>query len=148
MEPFHPNDPVWKLLGNARKIEPQPNFVQNVVREARQTHQSRRWWQAVGDWFDGHPAALPRLALASVAVLLVIGVMNWPHDGGSPGSVATEDSAPPASEAVSQPAPPLGESPLVADVETQWENMDHIDALLALEDTSALSDSEIMFLLY
>ncbi len=147
MEPFHPNDPVWKLLGNARKIEPQPNFVQNVVRQARQTPQSRRWWQAVGDWFEGHPAALPRLAVASIAVLLVIGVMNWPHDGRSPSSVATEDSHPPAPAAVSQPAP-LGESPLVADVETQWENMDHIDALLAIEDTSALSDSEIMFLLY
>ena len=37
---------------------------------------------------------------------------------------------------------------MVPEVETQLESLDYLDELLALEDTSALSDREIAYLLY
>jgi hypothetical protein len=47
MEPFSPQDPLTKLLAQARKIEARSNFTQNVVRAARQTPQDRGWLAAV-----------------------------------------------------------------------------------------------------
>jgi hypothetical protein len=37
---------------------------------------------------------------------------------------------------------------LVPEVETQLESLDYLDELLALEDTSGLTDREIAYLLY
>lgn len=147
MEPLHPNDPMWKLLGNAREAGPRPNFTQNVVRKARQTPQARGWWQGLKEWIQDHPAACPRMALAGAAAILLVCVIIWPFDGRETAPVVVDAPVRTVPANADQTAA-IEESPLVADVETQWENMDRIDALLAIEDTSTFSDSEIMFLLY
>ncbi|MBU6180730.1 MAG: hypothetical protein KGR69_13780 [Verrucomicrobia bacterium] len=45
MSDLQPNDPVWKILGNARSVEPSPFFARNVVREARSLGVARNGWR-------------------------------------------------------------------------------------------------------
>lgn len=141
MEPLEPNDPLWKLLGKGRAVEPRPNFTQNVLRAARQTPQTRSWWAKMSEWFSDHPSALPRLA-ASAAVVAVVGI-SLASEFASHHSSSQFVKAP----SVMTPTAAVAEPPLLA-VETQLENLDQVSALLALEDTSTLTDSEISFLLY
>ena len=151
MEPFDPKDPLWNLLGKSRPVEPRPNFTQNVLRAARQTSQDHGWRARVSGWFADHPSAFPRLAAgAAAAVVLTLGVMSWLPVSGPPGGLVGNTS--PSAKTVEAPAQQASavaaaEIPLVA-VETQLENIDQVSALLALEDTSSLTDSEIGFLLY
>ena len=50
MDPIPPNDPLWKLLGQSRRVEVRPNFTQNVLRAARQTPQERGWFARLRTW--------------------------------------------------------------------------------------------------
>jgi hypothetical protein len=142
MNPLEPQDPLWKLLGKGREADVRPNFVQNVVREARQSPQERGWWVGVRAWWTGATGMVPvgRL-VAGVAVLVVLGVVAV---GGLKESAVEVPVV-----AVAEPVPAAAvEAPLVPEVETQLESLDYLDELLALEDTSALSDREIAYLLY
>ncbi len=161
MEPLDPNDPLSKLLDQARSIEPRGNFTQNVLREARQTPQDRGWLASVRSWLTDTPAAVPAFRLAAMtAILTIVAVAWWKQE-------SAVSSAPSVAEVIPEPPAPvqsmaaksspveivdseslLEESPLVPEVETQWQNLDHLDALLAVEDTSMLSDSQIAFILY
>ena len=151
MEPLDPQDPLWNLLGKGRAVEPRPNFTQNVLRAARQTPQARGWWARVNGWFEDHPSAFPGVAVSAVAaVLLGMGAFFLSAPSRTM-SVVVKNDATPAVRTMEAPAQvsavAAAETPLIA-VETQLENIDQVSALLALEDTSSLTDSEIGFLLY
>lgn len=145
MDPLEPNDPLWKLLGRARRVEPRSNFTQNVLRAARQTPQSRGWWSAVGEWFADHPSALARTALAAAAVVVIgaLVTLQLRPSAASQSQIAQQQPAPPAPATVAMAA-----EPPILPLDTQLESMDQVTALLALEDASKLTDSEISFLLY
>lgn len=150
MDPFTPNDPVWKLLGKARPVEPRPNFTQNVLRAARNTPQERGWWPSfrasAGTWLASmQRPALVATAAAVVATLAAI----WFEQPSS-----THATAPvlAQSQAQSQGAAQMvadDDLALIAnDVNIPLDGVNHMDVLVAMDDTSALTDSEIAFLLY
>ena len=137
MEPLEPNDPLWNLLGRSRPVEPRGNFAQNVVRAARQTPQDRGLWAQLKSSFEKIPFFSPRLAIGvACAVVIGVSVLTLPSEKATvtPALVATQ---PPAVEGVPLAMP-----------EAPFESMDEVSALLAVEDTSSLSDSQIHFLLY
>lgn len=141
MEPLEPNDPLWKVLGKARPVEPRPNFTQNVLRAARQTPQIRGWWAVVSGWFSDHSTSLPRMALTAAAVVVVAAFVTFQFR--SEQSLSSVASVPTSVA----PDATVAEPPILA-VETQLESIEQVGALLALEDTSTLTDREINFLLY
>jgi len=136
MEPFSPQDPISKLLAQARRIEARSNFTQNVVRVARQTPQDRGWLTALRTWWEDVSLAAPaaKWAFATVSIVafaLALVVFQ------------TQPAAEP--QLVQQSVPEL---PLLPAAETPWEATYDTQALLAVDDTSQLTDSEISFLLY
>lgn len=146
MDPLEPNDPLWKLLGRVRRVEPRSNFTQNVLRAARQTPQSRGWWAAVGEWFADHPSALARAAVAASAVVVtgaLVTLQLRPNAASQSQLAQQQQPAAPAHATVVEAA-----EPPILPLDTQLESMDQVTALLALEDASKLTDSEINFLLY
>lgn len=143
MEPLPPNDSLWKLLGKARQIEPRSDFVRNVVREARQTPQTQGWLAALKEWLGAASSPiLPRLAWAAALVAVAALVVQGLKTPSSEPALAEVKTEPPVAVAIAPEALPL------TDVETQLENIEQVNALLALEDTSTLTDTEISFLLY
>ncbi len=72
-----PNDPLWKLLGNASSVEPSPFFARNVVREARRLGEAPVGWfarvrriiEAPRAVWVTSAGALAALALAAPALL-------------------------------------------------------------------------------
>lgn len=136
MEPFSPQDPISKLLAQARRIEARSNFTQNVVRAARQTPQDRGWLAAVRTWWEdvsfAAPAAKWAFASVSVAAIALAMVIFQIQPAVTP-------------QIVQQNVPEL---PLLPTAETPWEATYDTQALLAVDDTSQLTDSEIGFLLY
>lgn len=158
MEPFDPNDPLSKLLARARPVEPRGNFTQNVLREARQTPQDRGWWVVARAWMLGSASSVPALRIAAACAAVAVAALAWwgqqPGLNDQPAIAVTVSPAEPAPAGVAgipstaQEFALPEEIPLVPTVETQWQNLDHLDALLAVEDTSMLSDSEVAFFLY
>lgn len=150
MEPLSPNDPLWKLLGQSRPVEPRSNFLQNVMREARQTPQERGWLARVRGWWQdstqGAPAGLAWAGVAALAVAAALVLYNPAPETSSPAMASTNGPAPAAAQADLV----LGDAefPLVPEFETQWKEMEQMGALLAVQDTSALTDTEIHLLLY
>ena len=144
MNPFEPNDPLWKLLGQGREVEARPNFAQNVARAARHTPQERGWRARWLAWWRDIGAPLPARGLvvaAAVALAAGWGALVLLREGPAVPSVAQQTQPKPAEVKVV-------EAPLVPEVETQLESLDYLDALLALEDTSGLTDKEVAYLLY
>jgi len=136
MEPFSPQDPISKLLAQARRIEARSNFTQNVVRAARQTPQDRGWLAALRTWWEDVSFAAPaaKWAFASVSVAAIaLALLIF----------QTQPVVTP--QIVQQNVPEL---PLLPAAETPWEATYDTQALLAVDDTSQLTDSEISFLLY
>ena len=141
MEPFSPQDPLRKLLGQAREAEVRPNFTQNVMRMARQTPQDRGWLSSLRAWWEENTlvgglsiagGAVEALALAFVAL--------------QPSATSPQVADEPVKAA--QPAVVLDEMPILPESEAAWENPLHTEALFAVEDSSQFTDSEISFLLY
>ena len=143
MEPLSPNDPLWKLLGQARPVEPRSNFTAHVLREARNTAQDTGWWARVTGVFSAWMASLRRPALIgatafAVVTLLAILLVR-------PAQVQPDVAVVPT---VIQPVADEEMALIVNDSSLPFENLDHVEALVAMDDTSSLSDSEIAFLLY
>ncbi len=143
MQPLDPNDPLWKLLGQARPVEPRGNFVQNVVRAARSVPQDRGWLACtrakLAEWLGG--VQRPALLAASAALVLALAATLFvrPHT----------DPALTVADAPAVPALAEDDLALIADdLDLSWDNLDHMDSLVAMDDTSALTDREIAFLLY
>ena len=139
MDPLTPNDPLWKLLGQSRRVEVRPNFTQNVLRAARQTPQERGWFARLRNWAAAHER--PGLAWAVAAALaLAAGLVLMQPSGSAP-------------ELAQQPAevPALlleTDFPLVDGYDTQWQNLEQMGDLLAVQDSALLTDREIHLLLY
>ncbi|MCB1275956.1 hypothetical protein [Prosthecobacter sp.] len=141
MEPLSPQDPIAKLLAQARKVEVRPNFTQNVVRAARQTPQDRGWLAALKNWWEDVSFAAPAgkwafatVAVAAVALAIVI--------------FQTQPAAEPQLAKQEVPVQSVPDLPLLPEAETPWEATFDTQALLAVDDTSQFTDSEIGFLLY
>ncbi len=142
MEPLSPQDPIAKLLAQARAVEVRANFAQNVVRAARQTPQDRGWHAALRTWWEdvsfAAPAAKWAFATVTVAAMALALVIFQTQP-------ATEAQL--ARQAV--PVLTTSDLPLLSEAaETPWEATFDTQALLAVDDTSQLTDSEIGFLLY
>jgi hypothetical protein len=147
MEPLTPNDPLWNLLGKTKPVEPRPNFVQNVVRAARQTPQERGWLASLKGWWQDQEHGQATVGWVAVAVVVMAGlVFTLPSENAAP-QVAVKP-VPSAAPAVPQePAVTEGDF-LVPEFESQWENLTQMGDLVAVQDTSELTDSEIRMLLY
>lgn len=142
MEPLSPQDPIAKLLAQARAVEVRSNFAQNVVRAARQTPQDRGWLAALRTWWEDVSLAAPAgkwafatVSVAAIALALVI--------------FQTQPATAPQLAKQEVPQMVLPDLPLLpAAEETPWQATFDTQALLAVDDTSQLTDSEIGFLLY
>ena len=139
MDPLTPNDPLWKLLGQSRRVEVRPNFTQNVLRAARQTPQERGWFARLRTWAT--VSERPGLAWAvAAAVALAAGLALMQPTGSAPEV---------AQQPVEVPALLLEtDFPLVDGYDTQWQNLEQMGDLLAVQDSDLLTDREIHLLLY
>lgn len=145
MEPLSPNDPLWKLLGQSRPVEPRSNFTANVMREVRNTPQETGWWARVSEEFSLWLASLRRPALIGAAAFAVVALLAIVLDKPMPTSTDVAVSTP----ALTIQSLADEEMALIAnDSSLPFENLDHMEALVAMDDTSSLTDSEIAFLLY
>lgn len=143
MEPLTPNDPLWNLLGKTKPVEPRPNFVQNVVRAARQTPQERGILAWLKSWWQDQESAPALAAWGAVAVVALLALsLAFTSETSAP-QVAVPSVKPAAEEVLVTPA-----DFLVPEFETQWESLTQMGDLVAVQDTSELTDSEIRMLLY
>lgn len=145
MEPLSPNDPLWKLLGKARPVESRSNFLPNVLREVRNTPQQTSWWSRVSENFSAWLAGLQRPALMAMAAFVIVALLVTLLDRPVP------ETSPDVSVANMTALQPLAdeEMALIADdLSLPTAGLDHMEALVAMEDTSSLTDNEIAFLLY
>ena len=141
MEPLSPNDPLWNLLGKTKAAEPRPNFVQNVVRAARQTPQERGWLASLKGWWLARELGQAPLAWAAAVVIALAGIsLTFAPLADVPQVVALP--------VVNQDAVLSEADFLVPEFETQWKNLETMGDLLAVQDTSQLTDREIHMLLY
>jgi hypothetical protein len=142
MEPLSPQDPIAKLLAQARAVEVRANFAQNVVRAARQTPQDRGWLAALRTWWEDVSSAAPaaKWAFATVtAAVLALALVIFQTQPTAETQLANQEA----------PVMAVPDMPLLhAAAETPWEATYDTQALLAVDDTSQLTDSEIGFLLY
>lgn len=142
MEPLSPQDPIAKLLAQSRVVEVRTHFAQNVVRAARQTPQDRGWLAALLTWWEDVSFAAPaaKWAFATVSVAAIaLALVIFQTQPAAEVQLATQEVP-----KMAAPDLPL----LAAAAETPWEAAFDTQALLAVDDTSQLTDSEIGFLLY
>lgn len=146
MDPLTPNDPLWKLLGEAREVEVRGNFTANVLRAARNTPQEKGWLASLRAMVRGESSVTwlrPAAVALSLVVLVAGGVIWLPQQAVQPQAVLASDGT------LATPALSDEDMALIAnDVDLALEGMSHLDTLVAMEDTSALTDTEIAFLLY
>jgi hypothetical protein len=145
MEPLTPNDPLWDLLGKAKPAEPRANFVQNVVREARQTPQEHGLWAKIKGWWLDSVSPSPTLTWAAGAAIciMVTSLVFISQDNSSP-AVFTRSSAAMSEEVMLTEI----DFPFVPEFESEWQSLEQNGALLAVQDTSQLTANEIHLLLY
>lgn len=138
MEPLSPQDPLYHLLGKTKPVEPRADFTRNVLRVVRQLPQSESAWERFL-----HLLTIPRATTSfAFAAALALGVfVLW-----NP-SQSNRTTLPVADAAIAQPVFDFTK-PSESDVASELDGMNHLSALLAQQDTSALTDSDIAFLLY
>jgi len=140
MEPLTPNDPLWNLLGKTKPVEPRPNFVQNVVRAARQPPQEHGWLASLKAWWQESELGHAPLAWAAAAVIALAGISL---------TLAPQADVQMAAQPAATQDAVLSEADfLVPEFETEWKNLETMGDLLAVQDTSQLTDREIHMLLY
>ncbi len=140
MDPLTPNDPLWKLLGQSRRVEVRPNFTQNVLRAARQTPQERGWFARLRAWTTAPER--PGLAWAvAAAVALAAGLVLMQPAASGPEVTQQQPAEVPALLLET-------DFPLVDGYDTQWQNLEQMGDLLAVQDSALLTDREIHLLLY
>lgn len=145
MEPLSPNDPLWKLLGKARPVEPRSNFLPNVLREVRNTPQQTSWWSRVSEDFSAWLAGLQRPALMAMAAFVIAALLVTLLDRPVP---ETSLDVSVANMTALQPLADEEMALIADDLSLPTAGLDHMEALVAMEDTSSLTDNEIAFLLY
>lgn len=133
METPEKDDPVWKLLDEARPVEPGAMFSRNVVREARNTPQT----SALGGvllqlrGFFG-TAYRPVLAASAVAAVVAIAVVV---------STGPQDTT-------SQPSFAQVEAVVTEESFDYVEEVDYLGELMAVVDPSEFDDSALADLLF
>ncbi len=150
MDPLTPDDPLWKVLGQARPVEPRPNFTQNMVRLARQTPQERGWLAHLKGWWMEHDSARAGLTWAAAAAVVITAatLVYQPVEISQP-QVALNAPVPVATVPTTAEATPADlDFPLDPTFESEWKNLEQVGDLVAVHDTSLLTDSEINILLY
>lgn len=143
MEPLTPNDPLWNVLGQAKPVKPRPNFVQNVVREARQTSQEHGWLAGLkARWLERESGG-SSLAWAAAVVLLAAGVTALWQSGGEGPSVSQQ-----APVLVTHDQVLSEEELFLSSFELELKKLHAESELVAVQDTSELTATEIRMLLY
>jgi len=131
MSDLEPNDPVWNVLGRAKKVEPSPFFARNVVREARRLEGDRMGlWGRVTTLFSGSRAILATAACAVVVMALVF--------------VAPRDEA-------TGPDFPLSmneDSAEAFDPASEIANVEYLGQLMAVADPGQLDDAALADLFF
>ena len=156
MDPLNPNDPLWKLLGKRREPEVRSNFTAHVLREARNTPQERGLLARLRAWWSELAVPLPAAGLGlAAAAVVALGFFQstWmkPDTAASAVAAVEPPAVPSVNPVVAQNRAQIRaieEVPLTPELESHLESLDQMEALLAAEDTSALSDQQIAFLLY
>ncbi|HEY2572870.1 MAG TPA: hypothetical protein VGH65_02335 [Verrucomicrobiaceae bacterium] len=141
MEPFSPQDPVGHLLGQARPVEPRPNFTQNVLRAIRLLPQRMSLRERLAEWCS----SLSRPALAGACGVAIAGLLAFQSLRQSDSSkviVSLSQENNPVT--IAQENVAVGDS----DVVTTLDNMDQLSSLLAQTDARAMTDTEVAFLVY
>jgi len=138
MEPFSPQDPLGRLLGRARPVEPRPNFTQNVLRAARQLPQRMSLRERLAEWC----ASVSRPALAGACAVVAAGLLALQTVRNGNGTDVSPSGRANSVAAVE------GASDGEADVATALDNMDQLSTLLAHTDARTMTDTEVAFLLY
>ena len=138
MEPFSPQDPLGKLLGRSRSVEPRPNFTQDVLRAIRQLPQRMSLRERMAEWC----ASLSRPALAGACAVVAAGLLAFQtlqHGNNIDGALGRETGPLAVANDVSG-----GET----DVAATLDNMNQLSTLLAQTDARAMTDTEVAFLVY
>jgi len=157
MDPLSSNDPLHQLLGKARQVQVRPDFTQNVMRAIRQEPQSLSLWEKVQEWLlcFGTPQRACMAGLAALVVTAASLSLLSPQDAGQSAqpSIAFQIPAVPdtalAIQTSAESALPEDEAPsLETVVATDLDNLDQLSILLAQQDISSLTDTEIAVLLY
>lgn len=132
MSDLEPNDPVWKLLGHASKVEPSPFFARNVVREARHLAEAPSgWWSRVFALLGAHRAAWVTTAGALAAVALSAPLLVE--------SFRTEATVPLS----------MGEESLEAfDPASEMAAVEYLGQLMAVADPGQLDDEALADLFF
>jgi hypothetical protein len=131
MSDLEPNDPVWKVLGNAGSVEPSPFFARNVVREARLL------------------GATPRGALGRLRLLLRAHRTLWISSMGTLAAVALAASA--WVEAIrhdSVSRSQVEESAEVFDPASELAAVEYLGQLMAVADPGQLDDEVLADLFF
>lgn len=144
------NDPVWELLGKARKIETSHAFVQNTVRQVRQLGADGATldstWSRFFNLLRRPVFALPLTAMAVVSVALIINTS-------SPQSTVDDAVAANGRAARSATGTSLVEASQTARVADfsftdQVEEIDYLGDLVVVTDPSALNEQMLADLFY
>lgn len=148
MEPFTEKDPVYQLLGKAKKVEPRAQFTQDVMRAIRQeehkTSYFRRFTASLASLWSRSPILTGSLATSTLALLIGALALTSPKDSPSSSIPHVAHTTAPALQAPSQEAFPLSSE----NAESEWEKIEELDHLLAIQSTTSLTDSQIALLLY
>ena len=146
------NDPVWKLLDKAKPVEIDPFFAKKTVREARRLEENRgglsKFFSGIGSWLT-----LPRLATAAAAVAVVTFAVSQLNDPARPaGATASVETAPeetvaPNEKHIEALVNIYAEAP-VEELDDQFQSIDYLDNLVAVQDAALLTDEDIAALLF
>ena len=153
MEPLSPQDPLHKLLGKAKVVEPRPNFTQNVLRAVRQLPQREGVWERLAAWLGNLSA--PRAAMAGGLALLAcvaLFALAFHSDSVSlhgSGSIAHSGSSTVAQPKQSALTKAIAEEHADGlDFAQELDGMNQLTMVLAQQDTVTLSDADLALLLY
>jgi len=131
MSDLEPNDPVWKVLGHAKPVEPSPFFARNVVREARLlADETAGLWSRITSFVSIPRAVFATAGTALVALTLVLLSPNGEETVNGPSLSMNEDSA----EAF--------------DPASEIANVEYLGQLMAVADPGQLDDAALADLFF
>lgn len=152
------NDPVWELLSSARKTEASPAFVQNTLRQARQTHQFGPAGSTAGCAWSRflnllrRPAfALPLAATALVTVAMIINTSTplSTLEGGLAANSNSSDQGTSSTGLIEAPAAAI--APAIAaefSFTDRVKEIDNLGDLVVVTDPSSLNEQMLANLFY
>jgi len=125
MKDFDRNDPVWKLLGQSRKVKVDPFFSRNVTREVRKNHAQSAENDRVAQLLF---SLLRRPAFAGVAAAAAVLVLAF---------ISTQ----PAETRVAEVVPAA--VPAEFDPTEEIESIGYLGELMAISDPADLDDAAL-----